>query len=201
MARVGRVELDLLAQPPDVNSDRPRVEGRLVAPDAAHQLVTRKDPAGVPGEKPEQVELLRRQPESTPGLADVAGARVELDVAEAEALARGVAGASPAQHRPHAHRELPGRERLRDVVVGTELETDDAVRFLAAGGQQDDREVGAAADPPAQLEAVGPGKHHIEDDEVGALTRDQLARTSAVRGLQRRVTVTLEIADDDLAHD
>ena len=37
------VVLDLLAQPPDVDGDGARVERRLVAPDAVHQLVARED--------------------------------------------------------------------------------------------------------------------------------------------------------------
>src|SRR5262245_37153544 len=98
MARVGRVQLNLLAQAADVNGDRSRVERRLVAPDAAHQLVAREDPARVSRQEPDQVELLRSEAEGTPRPANVSGARVDLDVAEGEALVGGFAGASSAEH-------------------------------------------------------------------------------------------------------
>src|SRR5262249_11029111 len=108
MARVGRVLLDLLAEAAYVDSHGSRVEGRLVAPHAAHQLVAREDPARVSRQKPEQVELLRRETEGTPRASHVSCARVDLDVTEAEALVGRLSGVSAAQHRPHPHRQLAG---------------------------------------------------------------------------------------------
>src|SRR5207244_7943010 len=49
--------LDLLAQPPDVDGDGARVEGRRVAPDPPHQMLTREHPPRMAGEEPEEVEL------------------------------------------------------------------------------------------------------------------------------------------------
>src|SRR5207247_2853038 len=54
-----RVGLDLLPQPSHVDGHRAGVDGRLVAPDAGHQLVAGEAVAGVRGEEPEQLELLR----------------------------------------------------------------------------------------------------------------------------------------------
>ena len=47
-----------------------------------------------------------------------------------------------------------GRERLGDVVVGAELEPDDAVVLVAARGEHDHRNRRLGAEPPADLDAV-----------------------------------------------
>ena len=120
---------------------------------------------------------------------------------KANRAARTVGGRRAAQHRPHARGELARRERLRHVVVGAELEPDDAVGLLAARRQQDHRERRAGADPAAELEPVRSREHHVEHDEVGRLLLEQLARAVAVVGLERRVALALEVAHDDLAHD
>ena len=56
-ARVGRVGLDLGAQPADRHVHQPRVAEVVVAPDPVEQHVAAEDLAGVPGELDEQVEL------------------------------------------------------------------------------------------------------------------------------------------------
>ena len=79
-----RALLDLLPQPPHVHGDGAGVERGLVAPDPAHQLVAGEDLARMAGEEPEQVELLRRQPQLLAVAAHLARARVELEPGERE---------------------------------------------------------------------------------------------------------------------
>ena len=55
-----------------------------------------------------------------------------------------------AQHRLDAPEELAWVEGLGDIVVGAELEPDDAVDVLAARRQHDDRQLRAAAQLAAQ---------------------------------------------------
>ena len=144
---------------------------------------------GLRGEEAQQIELLRRQAQLPPALArPLACAASICDVAELEApgIARGCRRA--AQNRPHADRELARRERLRHVVVGAELEADDPVGLLAARRQQDHRQVGARADPAAELEPVDAGEHHVEHDERRRSLLEQLARGVAVARLERRRT-------------
>ena len=112
-----------------------------------------------------------------------------------------MSGVRAPQHRPHARRELPRRERLRHVVVRAELEADDPVGLLAPCGQQDDRQVGARPDPAAELEPVDPRQHDVEDHEPRALGLEQLPGGGAVAGLERAEAVALEVAQDDLADD
>ena len=80
------------------------------------------------------------------------------------------------KQRTDAAPELPDRERLGDVVVGAELETEHLVELLAARGEHDDRHVALAAQPLAHLQPVEPREHDVEDDEVHVF----LARTGEV---------------------
>ena len=87
-----------------------------------------------------------------------------------------------AQHRRHPQREFARAERLRDVVVRTELESGDAVLLLAEGGQHHHRHIAAAAQLPADLEPAHAGHHHVQHDEVRRAAR----RTSAARTPRHR---------------
>jgi hypothetical protein len=149
--------------------------------------------------EPEQVELARSQPEwlAAPGHLSARG--VDHEPVEGQPLVGHQLELSAAEHCANPSSELARRERLGHVVVGPELEPDDPVGLLAAGRQHDHRQARARTDPPAQLEAVCPRKHEIEDDEVGRLALDQLAGAISVRGLERREAVALEVPDHDLA--
>ena len=72
-----------------------------------------------------------------------------------------------AQHRPDAGDHLGAAERLDHVVVGAELEADDAVGLGAAGGEDDDRDARAGADRAADVAAVAVGQVEVEQDQVG----------------------------------
>ena len=152
-------------------------------------------------EEPEEVELLRRQSDLDAVLAYLARLGVEHDVTEAELLRRDDTCLCPAEHASHTRCELARRERLRDVIVGTELEADDAICFLAAGGEHDHRQLRARSDPAAQVEAVRPGKHHVEDDEIEPLSLDEPTCIVTVARLECRVPLALEVANDDVTHD
>ena len=91
---------------------------------------------------------------------------------------RGVGGgAAAAQQRPHARDELAHAERLGQVIVGAALEAVDLVGLLAARRQHQDRhvlQVRLAPDCAAHGDAVEPGQHHVEDDQIERL-RPRLA--------------------------
>src|SRR6266545_1576134 len=138
VARSGRFVFDLFAQAPYMYGDGAAVERGLVAPDPAHQLVTREDTTGMASEEPEQLELARRELEHASTFAHFARRGVDFDVTETNAFVWSVVCRGAAtQDRAHTRDELSRRERFRDVVVGAELEPDDAVRFLTPCGQHD----------------------------------------------------------------
>ena len=72
----------------------------------------------------------------------------------------------------HAAHELARGEGLGDVVVGAELEAEDAVDLVAARGEHDDRDVRGGAQVLAMSSPDLPGQHHVEDDEVGLDLRE-----------------------------
>ena len=74
-------------------------------------------------------------------------------------------GLGAAEYRLHARDELTRAERLRHVIVGAELEAEDAVDLAVARGQHDDRDLAGRAQTAADLEAVHSGEHHVEDDK------------------------------------
>ena len=72
-----------------------------------------------------------------------------------------------AQHGLHPRDELGRGERLGEVVVGAELEAEDAVDLAVAGGEEDHRHLRRGADALAHLEAVEVGEADVEHDEPG----------------------------------
>lgn len=73
---------------------------------------------------------------------------------------------SAAQDHAHARGQLARRERLDHVVVGTDLEADDAVDLLVSRSQEDHRHIAECAQRTAGLEAVHVRQAHIEDHQV-----------------------------------
>jgi hypothetical protein len=96
------------------------------------------------------------------------------------------------QKRLYAASELADRERLRDVVVGAELEAEHLVELVVASGQHDDRHLALGAQALANLEPVELRQHDVQDDEVDALRRELLQRFHAVPRLQDPITLALQ---------
>jgi len=132
-------------------------------------------------ELPEQVELLRRELDLLVADVNLASPGVHVEVAVGDLCRFRVAprGRRASQDRLHPGDELAGVERLRQVVVGPHLEPDDLVNVLVAGGQHQDRNVPALADPPANLDAVHVRKHQVEHDQSRLLGLDLRERISA----------------------
>ena len=68
-----------------------------------------------------------------------------------------------------------GAKGFGDIVVCSQFETDDGVRFLGFGGQHDDGEergIWIQPDPFADFETVHFGQHQVEDDQIGLLGFD-----------------------------
>ena len=103
---------------------------------------------------------------SLPGEGRAAGALVDLQLSGSQrALAAGKRRRAP-HDRADPRDQLAQPVRLDEVVVGPELEPDDAVGLFPAGGQDDDRNARALAQPPADVEAVDVRQAQIEQDEV-----------------------------------
>src|SRR5215210_3489580 len=163
---VSGVALYLLAEVADMDVHRAFV-AELVAPHPAQKRAAREHPAGARGQGHQELELgvgevdlftvgrhpAARQVDPEPVVGQLVGP-----------LARRYR--CPAHDRPDARHELPYGERLGDVVVRPELESDDPVYLIVAGGQHDDGHVALRPDPPYDLGAVELGEHDVEHDQV-----------------------------------
>ena len=132
----------------------------------------------------QEQELLGGQADRAPAVGDEVALPVEFD---GPVRQHGVPRLGPslraAEQGPDARHQLARAERLGDVVVGPQLEADDAVRLLGAGREHDDGQragLGGAAQRAADLEAVDAGQHEIEDHQVRHARPDRLERLAAV---------------------
>ena len=99
-------------------------------------------------------------------------------------------GRAPPQHGLDARHQLHHVERLRQVVVGAQLEAEHAVHHLAARGEHDHRRRDALLAQVAEhVEAVLARQRHVEQHQVEAA----LARPArpGVAGLGRLHLVAL----------
>ena len=105
------------------------------------------------------------------------------------------------QDRLHAEQELAHAERLHDVVVGAELEADDAIDLLALRGEHDDLGVArrrVALQRLADLGARDVGQHEVEQDEVGPLLAREAEPFFALARDEDLVALLAEVVVEDL---
>src|SRR6266550_6067900 len=141
------------------------------APDEIEQALAREDDARMLEEAGEEVELLARELDQRTADGHLVGVAPQDDLARGEHLLL-VPALGTTEDCLDPSRQLAGRERLRNVIVGAELEASDAVRLLVAGGEHDDRNLRAGADLAADLEAVHAGQADVEHDEAHRLATE-----------------------------
>ena len=125
------------------------------------------DGARVACEEREQIELLGCEHQLAAGEVRAPRARVDLEPADLRGRCRlPGARARPARDGPDAREQLTEAERLDEEVVCPELEPDDAVDLLAASRDDDDRDLGARAQLPADRVAVHVRQAQIEQHDV-----------------------------------
>ena len=172
---------ELLAQRGDVDVERLRRSVPVLVPNLLEDLVAPVHGAGVAREQREQIELLRCQRELRVAERDPAGTPIDLELAGAD---RGRAPrpvvATRRRDRTDACHQLAETERLHHVVVGPELEEHDAIDFLGARGEHDDRDVRATAQRPAHIRAVA-----IREAEIQAARTRARARRARLRPWRR----------------
>ena len=161
---------ELAAQGADVDLDDVRIVG-VVAPDLGEQLVLGENQSALADEVGKQSQLGRGQLERRTCARGEAGLLVDDDVAGFDRRAE--APRSP-QHGAHAGEQLFERERLDQVVVGSEFEAVQPILDRVARGQEDDRQITGGAQRSRQLEAVAARKEHIEHGQIGGGGEDQV---------------------------
>ena len=131
----------------------------------------------------QQLELSRREFERLAGLGHFGPPEIHRDVAKAIASvvpsSRGCCRGAAAEECFHPGEQLRHLEWLDQVVVGAELQADDLVHDLAAGGQHQDRRLEALlSQRAADVEPVAAGQHHVQ--------QDQRRRVAGSGGVERR---------------
>jgi hypothetical protein len=181
-----------------VHVDRARAARILLSPHAVEQHVTRDDETRVRHEEREQVELLGGQLDRLAGDGDVVRLLVEHHVAEREG-AVALLRLRPAEDRLHPRDELARRERLGQIVVGADLEPDDAIGLLVARGEHEDRHLRAHADVAADLEAVLARQADVEQHHPDLVALELDERLLAGPHPDDAVAVAREVAADELS--
>src|ERR1700722_7404538 len=171
--RVARRDpVDLLAQAADEDVDGAVAVGLAPPPDLLQQLVPGDDAPAVEGEGVQELELRRRQAGVRAADEGLHLARVDPQLLDLDRLAAALLGGGhPApRRRTDGRDELAHRERLDEVVVGSDLERMDTVVLGPARGDDDDRRTDPLrARGLDQLPAVELGQHEIEDADVRIL--------------------------------
>ena len=144
----------------------------------------------------QDLELCRRQADPALAALDTSSFEVDDEIAMADHAAAGgvgqIAVRSSKERLDPAH-QLAQPERLCQVVVRTQLEADDLVDLVVAGGQDEDRRFRAGCSQAAEdLEAVHSRKSHVQNHEVGRLVRGELEALFAGSGDSHLVTLLLE---------
>src|SRR4029453_17779293 len=81
-------------------------------------------------------------------------------------------------------------ERLRYVVVGSYLESDDAIDHGSGGRQHDDREIEQAfAQVTRKAQAVLPWHRYVQERDVDGMFGGQCSRGDCALGAQRDVAM------------
>ena len=171
---------------------------------AAREVVTPHHGAGRAHQQLEQRELHGREHHRRAGAQDHAAPEIERDVVHAELLGRaghaGVGAAlGAAQDRADASHQLARVEGLGEVVVGAELEADDAVHVVAPRREHQHGDPGRGPDGAEHVEAVESGQHHVQHGEVVAAGRQALHGAGAVRLAVEDEALPGEILAEQLA--
>src|ERR1051326_1886557 len=209
--RLARIVGELLPQTAHQHIDRAVIRFPIDAANVVHDPLAREDVSAIAHEQSEKPEFRGRQRERLSVQSHRAGRPVQLEAAGAHAFFARRCG-SAAQDRLHARDELARLERLRQIVVRTELEPDDPSHQLAARSEHDDRHATRLADRAADCEAVDAGQHDVENDDVGrfrlhganAVMRiDERAHREAEARevlLEERVELFVIVDDEDAFH-
>src|SRR6266542_962849 len=186
MAWTMPIFLDLLAQSLDVDVQGLCVADVINAPDFVDQVLTGEEPP-LPGEEQlQELELLWSHGDGISPDEHLVAFGIQLDRPPGQlAGQRGLRGdrhLGPAQVSAYPGYQLPHRERLRHIVVGTELEPRHLVRLGVLGGQDDDGDLRLGPDCAADVQSRQLRQHEVEDHDRRLLGPEPLQRLLPIHG-------------------
>jgi hypothetical protein len=209
---VGAAErtVDLSAQVGDVLVHDVRESVVREVPDVVEHLGAGDDVTRVAHQQIEQGRLLGCQVQLGRAPPRTPRGGVEAEIPDRQH--RWPVRAPPPDERAQSRTELAEAERLRQVVVGADVEPVDAIGDRVAGGEQQDRRPSiGCAEPAADLEAVDARQHHVEHDRVVVVLGPEPEAVGSVAryvdGVAVLAQATLEqgghprfVLDDEHAH-
>ena len=177
----------------------------LIAENAFAEFVAGDDLTGQFGESGHELEFDGGQWDGAAAVTNEASAGVNLQIAKDGAIGRRRGGGdcgcgrSAAQNGVDARGEFAGIEGLGEVIIGADLQADDAVHVVAVSGEHDHRDVGDGTDLAENFEAAHAGEHHVENDEgIGAGESAAEADAAVVNGFGAQA-LRDEVFGDELA--
>lgn len=194
---------ELLAEAADVGVDGADVDlvAFAVGPHLVEEVFAGLDAAPAASEDGEEAELGGGDVDAPSAEEDAMSGDVHGQFAEDEEIGVGLVDVLPVEAAPDAEDEFAGAEGFGDVVIGTELESEDPVHLGGPGGEDEDGDTfgeRVALEAFADLEPVDVGEHEVEHDEVGPLGPGGVEGLEAVGGGDDEEAAVAEFAHDQV---
>jgi len=180
-----------------VDLDGARLARREEPPHRLQQLVAGDDLPRVTEQVLEQVELALGELDLASIDPDLASGARQRDRSEGDDRLLAAARARPSQDGLDPRGQLARRERLGDIVVGSDLEPGDAIGHVVTGREHDHRHL--ATDPAAHLEPVDSGQPDVEHDQRDRMPAELRQGVLPRPHPQDLVAIALEVGADQRA--
>ncbi len=148
-----------------MNIDESSVPGVPVAPHLLQEDFPGVDLPGFARQRDEQVELQRGQRDLMARASHRVPGDVDREIPDLESLRLPVVTA--AQPGADPGDQLGRFEGFDHIVISAGLQTHHDVHRVGPSGKHDDGHPGLRPDPLADLDAIHPRKHDVEQDQVG----------------------------------
>ncbi len=163
------VGFDFFSQPANVNIHAARRDKPLGAPHGVQQLIAREHAIRPRCQIIQQAEFQRRERHRLAVVRHAVGGRVDHQPAHLDHARRLSRRLGAAEQRFDTGNQFARAEWLCHVIVRAHFQPHDAVRFLAPGGQHQNRQAIqrlVAPDVPADFETRKFWQHQIEQQHV-----------------------------------
>src|SRR5215204_5736859 len=122
---------------------------------------------------------------------------VDLEIGHPDDVAWLIAAVDAAEERTHPRHQLLRAERFHDVVVRTQLQPDDTVGFVAAGGHDHDWDIRGAAQLAGDVQPVPTRQTQVEHYQIRTRQTRALQGALAVGRHTDRESGRMQIVPDD----
>ena len=168
----GKMPRYLLPQILYVRIDCPVVPIEIVSLNDIYQLVSRKDPVRMAQKRSEKIVLTAGELELMPAGKRLMCPLEQTDLSADEHFVGLLRGMDPSEHGLHTRNDLPRAERFADIIIRSELQTEQPVDLFHSSGKHDYRDIRELSDLAAYLHAVRTGEHDVEQDQAGGILLD-----------------------------